>query len=161
MVSRRPGVIVRDVAVDGRQISLHLDADDRRWFRGADRGGSRRTSRSRRVSDADGIRLVGVLPPGRVVIDRETGVRHPPAWTAFVESGRGSARPSRCSTTQPATGPTRSAACWCVATPARASRSSTFRTSSRSTMSSASTTKTPVPASHRHGSWAIPRHSHW
>jgi CDP-glycerol glycerophosphotransferase len=87
IVSRRPGVLVRDVAVDGRQISLGLDS-------ATDVGSAVLTGRGQEdvpleaVPGADGIRLVGTLPAGRIVVDPETGDRHPPSWIGSVGSGR-------------------------------------------------------------------------
>ena len=87
IVSRRPGVLVRDVAVDGRVISLRLDAATEVGS-AVLAGEGQEDVPLEPVSDADGIRLVGALPPGRIVIDPETGSRHPPTWTGFVGSGR-------------------------------------------------------------------------
>ena len=89
IVSRPPGVFVRDVVVTGREISLSLDA-------GTEIGSAVLTGKGQddvplaAVRDADGIRLVGALPPGNIVVDEEFGDRYPPAWTAHVRTGRGS-----------------------------------------------------------------------
>ena len=89
IVSRKPGVLVRDVAVTGREISLRVDA-------GTEIGSAVLTGKGQKdvplaaMRDADGIRLIGVLPPGKVVVDEEFGDRYPPAWTAHVRTGRGS-----------------------------------------------------------------------
>jgi len=88
MVTRKPGVLVREVAVSGREISLRLDD-------GAEVGSAILTGEGQddvtlsAVRDADGVRLVGALPPGTIVTDEETGDRHPPTWTGYVGSGRG------------------------------------------------------------------------
>ena len=88
VVSRRPGVLVREVALTGREISLRVDA-------GADVGSAVLTGMDQddvtlsAVRDADGVvRLVGALPPGRIVTDEETGDRYPPTWTGHVGPGR-------------------------------------------------------------------------
>jgi len=87
--SRKPGVLVRDVTVTGREISLLVDA-------GTEIGSAVLTGEGQDdvplapMRDADGIRLVGALPPGNVVVDQEFGDRYPPTWTAHVRSGRGS-----------------------------------------------------------------------
>ena len=88
IVSRQPGVLVRDVTVTGREISLRIDA-------GTEIGSAVLTGEGQddvplaAIRDADGIRLVGALPPGNIVVDEESGDRYPPAWTAHVGSGRG------------------------------------------------------------------------
>ena len=87
VVVREPGVLVSEVALNGREVSLRLDA-------GADVESAILTGKGQddvqlsAVRDADGVRLVGALPPGRVVTDRETGFRHPPTWTGYVGSGQ-------------------------------------------------------------------------
>lgn len=87
VVARKPGVLVREVVVTGREISVRLDA-------GTEVGSAVLTGVGQddvalsAVRDADGVRLVGALPPGRIVTDEETGERHPPAWTGYVGSGR-------------------------------------------------------------------------
>ncbi len=87
VVSRKPGVLVREVAVSGREISLRLDA-------GAEVGSAVLTGAGQddvtlsAVRDADGVRLVGALPPGNIVVDEEFGDRYPPTWTGYVGSGR-------------------------------------------------------------------------
>ncbi len=87
IVSCRPGVLVRDVAVDGREISLRVDSAtnvESAVLTGLGQEDVTLTA----VPDADGIRLVGALPPGQIVIDRETGDRHPASWTGSVGSGQ-------------------------------------------------------------------------
>ena len=87
VVSRSTGVLVREVALNGREISLRLDA-------GVEVGSATLTGKGQddvtltAVRDADGVRLVGVLPPGNIVVDAEFGDRFPPAWTGHVGSGR-------------------------------------------------------------------------
>ncbi len=89
IVSRKPGVLVRDVAVTGREISLRVDAGDKI-------GSAMLTGKGQEdvplaaMRDVGGIRLVGVLPPGTIVVDEEFGDRYPPTWTAHVRTGRGS-----------------------------------------------------------------------
>jgi CDP-glycerol glycerophosphotransferase (TagB/SpsB family) len=85
IVSRKPGVTVQGVAVNGREISLRVDADvDGAVLTG--KGQEDVILEARR--DADGVLLVGTMPAGRPVIDPEFGDRHPTAWTAHVGTGR-------------------------------------------------------------------------
>lgn len=87
IVARRPGVLVRDVSVTGREISVLVDADGdvgSAVLRGEGQEDVELTAQR----DADGIRFVGVLPPGAIVLDEETLQRHPPTWTASIGSGR-------------------------------------------------------------------------
>ncbi len=84
VVTRRPGALVREVALDGRQISLRADGGvDAVTLRGAGQDDVVLSP----TTDADGVRFVGTLPPGRMVVDDETGDRHPPTWTARTGSG--------------------------------------------------------------------------
>lgn len=86
VVSRKPGPQVRDVSINGREISLRVDAGT-----GVESavltGLGQEDVPLDAVPDADGVRLVATLPPGRGVFDPETGDRHPPTWTGFVGSG--------------------------------------------------------------------------
>ena len=87
VVSRKPGVLVREVALDGREISLRVDPGTE--VESAILTGKGQDDVALSVEhDADGVRLVGVLPPGNIVVDEEFGDRYPPIWTGQVGSGR-------------------------------------------------------------------------
>ena len=88
MVSRRPGPIVREVAATGREIVLRVDSGSSITSAVLSGPGQEDVVLAAE-GDADGIRLVGTLPPGQMVVDEETGDRHPPTWTAYTGSGRG------------------------------------------------------------------------
>ena len=87
VVSRKIGVLVREVALNGREISLRLDP-------GVEVGSAILTGKGQddvtlsAVHDANGVRLMGVLPPGNIVVNAEFGDRYPPIWTGQVGSGR-------------------------------------------------------------------------
>ena len=87
IITRRQGVLVRDVALSGREISLRVDA---RTEIGSAvlTGAGQDDVPLAAMPDADGLRLVGALPHGNIVIDEEFGDRYPPAWTAHVGTGR-------------------------------------------------------------------------
>jgi CDP-glycerol glycerophosphotransferase len=88
VVARKPGVLVRDVSVAGREITVLVDADGDigpATLRGEGQEDVELTVHR----DAGGVRLVGVLPPGTNVLDEETLQRHPPTWTGSIGSGRG------------------------------------------------------------------------
>ncbi len=87
VVSRRPGHVVRDVSVSGREVTLRLDADAS-VTSGVLSGRGQKDVELTAEAGADGIRLTGVLPAGRMVVDKVTGDRHPPTWTAHAVTGR-------------------------------------------------------------------------
>ncbi|MGH3457527.1 CDP-glycerol glycerophosphotransferase family protein [Aeromicrobium sp.] len=87
IVAQEPDVLVRDVTLDNRQISLRVDADTN--IEAAVLIGEGQEDVPLTVTrEADGVRLVGSLPPGQIVVDEETGARHPPTWAASIGSGR-------------------------------------------------------------------------
>ncbi|MGI9085930.1 MAG: CDP-glycerol glycerophosphotransferase family protein [Aeromicrobium sp.] len=92
IVSRKPGVLVRDVTATGREISLLVDAGATTESAGRSEFGLSGEGQEDVMltvqCEADGVRLVGTLPPGQMVVDDETGDRHPPTWTGFVGSDR-------------------------------------------------------------------------
>jgi CDP-glycerol glycerophosphotransferase len=87
VVARKTGPVISDVTASGRELSLRVDGSSD--LGSAVLSGKGQQDVSLSISrDGDGIRLVGVVPPGVHVIDEETGERHPPTWTAYVGTGR-------------------------------------------------------------------------
>ena len=141
------GVLVRDVTLDGREISLRVDAGSRDRLGGADAGGPgrrpargdarrrRRPARRRRSARQDrrrrGDRRTGSRRPGRL---RRIGPDRKPL--TLLDDGLGHR-------------PTRRARSSCAATRTGRSRSSTSRTSSRSTRRARDDDEIAA-ASHRH-----------
>ena len=87
IVSRPVGPLVRDVVLDDRQISLRVEGGDQIGSVHLTGEGQQDVTLEA-LRDDDGVRLVGVLPPGQIVVDEETGDRYPPTWTGHVGSGR-------------------------------------------------------------------------
>ncbi|HSI25850.1 MAG TPA: CDP-glycerol glycerophosphotransferase family protein [Aeromicrobium sp.] len=84
IVVRPAGPSVLEAAVTGRVLRVVLDpgqSADRALLRGR---GQEEVALS--ISrDGDGVVLAGEIPPGKAVVDRQSKVRFPPAWTIVVD----------------------------------------------------------------------------